>query len=72
MRIDTFSAMRTGDIQQRLIQRYEQVLRAEVANARRRPGGPRSVAAAVSRDVAGAMAAARKAAAKSAADRRAT
>jgi hypothetical protein len=65
--------MRSGDIQERLIRRYEQLLRAEVANARRRPGGPRQpgVAAAVSRDVAATIAAARKAAGK-AADRRPT
>jgi hypothetical protein len=64
--------MRTGDIQQRLIQRYEQLLRSEVAKSRRRPGGPRSVAAAVSRDVADAMAAARKARARSDERRRPT
>jgi hypothetical protein len=59
--------MRSGDSQQRLIRRYEQLLRAEVANARRRPGrrgGPASTG--LTRDVATTIAAARKAAGKAA------
>jgi hypothetical protein len=65
VRIDTFCAMRSGDIQQRLIRRYEQLLRAEVANARRRPGRGRGpVAAELTPDVATTIAAARKAAGK--------
>jgi hypothetical protein len=64
VRIDTLSPMERGDLQERLIRRYERLLRAEVINAARLPGRAGGAAKQrFGREVGDAVSAARKAAA---------